>query len=322
MPILAFECTNWMPRFEQLSTIQMLHRIQSESFKYHYQNIHYVAGTLMRRTEPIPDYIQWLRSLADPYTLMNRSEIIAIPFGSVSPTNIHTLRRDIIEELYHHAIGEVAADLAGAMAEGAAPGYDNYSSMFDAAAGWVPPQEQEQDEEPEPEPEPEHTDEERLAEAAQAVRNATLEYGRLRKELKAKRDPTVPVFRGMWIKTPTADGRTVEPTPDMMATAAEIRDGTDGCPWPYHVYVNHARAEIEKGAECPITMERLSDCKMVQVSMNCGHIYEAHAITKWTNITGAQDAQCPACRTPIAGMWQLHVKPRTEQVAAGGAGSA
>jgi Anaphase-promoting complex subunit 11 RING-H2 finger len=72
-------------------------------------------------------------------------------------------------------------------------------------------------------------------------------------------------------------------------------------------------------------MERLSDCKMVQVSMNCGHIYEAHAITKWTNITGSQDAQCPACRTPIAGMWQLHVKPRTELVAAavaGGAGSA
>jgi len=319
IPILAFESNNWMPRFdERLVELQLLHKVQSEVFKHHYQNIQYVAGTLMRRTEPIADYIQWLRSLPDPYSIMNHADIRAIPFWSISPTNIHTLRRNTIEELYHSAIGEVAADLAGAMAEADAAAGDDYSSMFDAAAGYVAPEEEAEEEaeaEAEAEPEPEYTDEERLAEAAQAARNAALEYSRLRKEYKAHRDPSVPIFRSMWIKKPTADGRDVEPIPDEMATEVEVRMGTDGCPWPYHVYVNHARAEIEKGSMCPITMERLSECKVVNVSMNCGHIYEARAITKWTNVTGAQNAPCPSCRTPIAGMWQMRVKPRAEAAA-------
>ena len=319
MPILAFESTNWMPRFET----QMLYEIQGDSFKYYYQNIHYVAGTLMRRTEPIPDYIQWLRSLADPYIVTNSAEIRAIPFGSVSPMNVHTLRRDIIEELYHRAVGGGAVHLTGHTETLRLLGAYDPDSIFDAAAGYTAQEEEEEEEDEEPHPEADATLEERVSNAAQAVRNATLEYSRLRKELKAKRDPTVPIFRGMWIKTPTADGRGLEPTPDEMATAVEIREGTDGCPWPYHVYVNHARTEIEKGTECPITMERLSDCKTVKVSMNCGHIYEAHAITKWTNVAGAGNAQCPTCRTPIAGMWQMRVKGHAEADAAeGGAGSA
>ena len=65
---------------------------------------------------------------------------------------------------------------------------------------------------------------------------------------------------------------------------------------------------MNKGTECPITMERLSECKVINVSMNCGHIYDAAAISKWTKLTGSENAPCPACRTPIAGMWQIHVK--------------
>jgi len=298
IPIFAFESTNWMPRYEGLNTANLTHKLQGESFKYHYQNIHYAAGTLMRQTEPIPDYIRWLRSLPDPYSMMNHAEIRAIPYASLSPTNIHTLRRNAIEEIYYHAVHELAADLVGAVVEAEAAMDDDYSASFDGAAGYVPPAE------------PTHEDlVAEVQEAAMAARTAALEYSRLRRELKMKRDPTVPVIRGMWVKAPTADGRAVEPTPaDELATRIEVREGTDGCPWPYHVYVNHARAEMNKGTECPITMERLSECKVINVSMNCGHIYDAAAISKWTKLTGSENAPCPACRTPIAGMWQIHVK--------------
>jgi len=144
IPILAFECTNWMPRFEQLSDIHMLHQIQSVLFKHHYQNIQYVAGALMRRQTPLPSYITWLQSLPDPYTLMNRSEINAIPYIGLSPTNIHTLRRDIIMD-YHRrnmAAGTVIdAAVAAVAAQTPAVDDDDYSSMFDAAAGYVAPAE-------------------------------------------------------------------------------------------------------------------------------------------------------------------------------------
>jgi len=139
MPILAFESTNWMPRFET----QMLYQIQGDSFKYYYQNIHYVAGTLMRRTEPIPDYIQWLHSLADPYTVTNSAEIRAIPYAHVSPTNVHTLRRDIIEELYHRAVGGGAAHLTGHTETLRLLGAYDPDSIFDAAVGYVAPAETE-----------------------------------------------------------------------------------------------------------------------------------------------------------------------------------
>jgi len=143
IPILAFESSNWMPRFdEQLIELQLLHRIQGEMFKHHYQNINYVASALMRTTAPLPSYITWLQSLPDPYTLMNRSEIIAIPYIGLSPTNIHTLRRNIIID-YHRrnmAAGTVI-DAAVAAVQPPAVDYDDYSSMFDAAAGYVAPAE-------------------------------------------------------------------------------------------------------------------------------------------------------------------------------------
>jgi hypothetical protein len=142
--------TNWMPRFEPLSTIQVLHRIQSDVFKYHYQNIHYIAGVLMRRLQPLPPYIAWLQSLADPYAQMNRAEIRAIPYAHISPTSLHILRRNIIND-YHQrntVAGEVidaavAATVAAAAAQPPAVDYDDYiSSMFDAAAGYVAPAEE------------------------------------------------------------------------------------------------------------------------------------------------------------------------------------
>jgi hypothetical protein len=133
-----------MPRYEPLSTIQVLHRIQGEMFKHHYQNIHYVAGVLMRQQTPLPPYITWLQSLPDPYTLMNRSEIIAIPYIGLSPTNIHTLRRNIIID-YHRrntvALTVIDAAVATVAEQPPAVDYDDYSSMFDAAAGYVAPAE-------------------------------------------------------------------------------------------------------------------------------------------------------------------------------------
>ena len=140
IPILAFECTNWMPRYDQLSTIQILHRIHGDSFKQHYQNIHYIAGVLMRRLEPLPPYIAWLQSLPDPYAQMNRSEIRAIPYGHISPTSLHILRRNIIEDYCNRntAAGAVI-DAAVAAVQPPAVDYDDYSSMFDAAAGYVAP---------------------------------------------------------------------------------------------------------------------------------------------------------------------------------------
>ena len=138
IPILAFESSNWMPRFEPLSAIQMLHRIQGDSFKYHYQNIHYIAGALMRRQEPLPPYITWLQSLPDPYAQMNRAEICTIPYAHISPTNIHTLRRNIIED-YHQrntvAREVIDAAVAAPATQPPAVDYDDWSSMFDAAAG-------------------------------------------------------------------------------------------------------------------------------------------------------------------------------------------
>ena len=153
IPILAFESSNWMPRFEPLSEIQMLHRIQGDSFKYHYQNIHYVAGALMRRQMPLPLYIMWLQSLADPYAEMNRSEICTIPYAHISPTNIHTLRRNIIEDYCHrNMVAREVIDAAVAPATQPPPelphlneldGFtEDYSSMFDAAAGYVAPAEE------------------------------------------------------------------------------------------------------------------------------------------------------------------------------------
>jgi hypothetical protein len=148
---------------------------------------------------------------------------------------------------------------------------------------------------------------ERVAYAAQEARNTIKAYLRLRKEAKVERDPTVPQVLGVWIKKPTADGRSIEEGLDEMVTAVEVREGTDSCPWPFFVYENHVKAEIAKGSECPITMTSLALCKVVNVSMNCGHIYENKAIVAWTNVTGAENAKCPSCRSSIAGMWQMSV---------------
>jgi len=141
IPILAFESTNWMPRYEQLSTIQILHRLQGDTFIHHYRNINYVAGALMRTTAPLPPYITWLQSLADPYAVMNRSEIRAIPYVHISPTNVHTIRRNIIEDYCsgntaaNGLIDEAYAHMAPPPSAAPAVDYDDYISMFDAAAG-------------------------------------------------------------------------------------------------------------------------------------------------------------------------------------------
>jgi len=143
IPIIAFESTNWMPRFdERLVELQLLHKLQGETFKHHFQNINYVAGALMRTTAPLPPYITWLQSLADPYAVMNRSEIRAIPYAHISPTSLHILRLNIIED-YHqrNTVARNVIDAAVAAVQPPAVDYDDYSSMFDAAAGYVAPAE-------------------------------------------------------------------------------------------------------------------------------------------------------------------------------------
>jgi hypothetical protein len=148
IPILAFESSNWMPRFDaRLVELQLLHKIQGEIFKHHYQNINYIAGVLMRRQE-LPPYITWLQSLPDPYAQMNRTEICAIPYAHISPTSLHILRRNIIMDYCNRntVAGEVIDDAVAATVAAAVPtpqppavDYDDYSSMFDGAAGYVAP---------------------------------------------------------------------------------------------------------------------------------------------------------------------------------------
>ena len=284
--VLAFESTNWMPRYEGLS--HLIQKINGESFKYHYQHIYYVASILMKQATSASS--RWLQCIADPYSVMNHPDIRSIPCAHISPRNVHRLREETIEDIYYQSVHNLAMDLAIAAVEAE----DDYSASFDASVSQVAPP-----------AEPMETD---VEEAAKKARLATLEYTRLRKELKMKRDQSVPVFRGMWIKKPTADGRDVEPSVPGLATIDDVREGIDDCPWPYQVYKNHVKTEIEKGTQCPITMEPLSACKVLNVSMNCGHIYSTAAITQWTNMTGAENSMCPTCRTPIAGMWQMTVK--------------
>ena len=156
IPILAFENTNWMPRFIDLNVDNVLRKIQGMAFKHHFQNITYVAGALMRTTTPLPPYITWLQSLADPYAQMNRSEIRAIPYAHISPTSLHILRRNIIMD--YHQRNTVAGEIIDEAVAAAVPAppaalppatqppavdYDDYSYMFDAAAGYVAPAEEE-----------------------------------------------------------------------------------------------------------------------------------------------------------------------------------
>lgn len=127
IPILAFESTNWMPRTHTITTV--IHALEGESHMYHYQNIHYIAKELMSREDSAS--ISWLRSLADPYSLANHAEIRAIPYMHISPTNIHNLRRNIIENLYHRT---VAANY-GALSP--IPVEFEEDSIFDGAAGYT-----------------------------------------------------------------------------------------------------------------------------------------------------------------------------------------
>jgi len=148
IPILAFESSNWMPRFdEQLIELQLLHCIQGNMFKHHYQNIHYIAGVLMRRQTPLPPYITWLQSLPDPYAEMNRAEIRAISYAHISPTSLHILRRDIIMDYYQRntvARNVIDAAVAAVAAQPPLANDDDYSSMFDAAANYIVPAETEE----------------------------------------------------------------------------------------------------------------------------------------------------------------------------------
>lgn len=153
-----------------------------------------------------------------------------------------------------------------------------------------------------------------VTDAAQALRDAFANYTRIRKSVEDDNDPKIPLIIGAWIQKPTADGRGIEETFDEVVTDAEVRNGTDACPWPFFVYENHVNAEIAKGTECPITMVPLASCAYVNVSMNCGHIYETGAIQSWTHVTGRTSSSCPTCRAPIAGMWRMRVKSVTSSV--------
>ena len=100
-------------------------------------------------------YIPWLRSLADPYSLANHAEIRAIRYTYISPTNIHNLRRNIIENLYRRTVDivDVAANY-GALSP--IPVEFEEDSIFDGAAGYTTEEFEAREETvPEPETEPE-----------------------------------------------------------------------------------------------------------------------------------------------------------------------
>jgi hypothetical protein len=224
IPILAFESSNWMPRFdERLVELQLLHKLQGEIFKHHYQNINYIAGVLMYQQEPwTSPYISWLQSLADPYAQMNRAEIRAIPYAHISPTSLHILRLNIIED-YHqrNTVARNVIDAAVAAVQPPAVDYEDYSSMFDAAAGWVAPAE--------------------MNEPSIA--------------------PTIPAF----------------------------------------ILENHLAHEVQKGTECPITLEPLSSLAEVAMSPECGHFFDQEALKAWGNVQHSAGAEivCPVCRKQL-----------------------
>ena len=146
-----------------------------------------------------------------------------------------------------------------------------------------------------------------LPEAEARLREAVGVYIRTRDASKAPYDPSVPRIRGMWIMSPTEDGRALrDATAGSMLEVAsdiEIRDTASDCPWPYWVYKNHVDHELAKGGDCPIKGVPLASCLIVSVSMNCGHMFDHASIVTWAS--RKPDFACPVCRTPIAGLWHI-----------------
>lgn len=146
-----------------------------------------------------------------------------------------------------------------------------------------------------------------LPEAEARLREAVVVYIRTRDASKAPYDPSVPRIRGMWIMSPTEDGKTLRDngSGSMLEVTSdiEIRDTASDCPWPYWVYKNHVDHELAKGGDCPIKGVPLASCLIVSVSMNCGHMFDHAAIVTWAS--RKPDFSCPVCRTPIAGLWHI-----------------
>ena len=149
-----------------------------------------------------------------------------------------------------------------------------------------------------------------LREAERRLRQSVKVYIQARNAAQAPYDPSVPRIRGMWIMSPTGDGRTLRDNEagSMLEVASdiEIRETASDCPWPYWVYKNHVDREIAKGEECPIKGVPLSSCLIVSVSMNCGHMFDHAAIVAWAS--RKPDVSCPICRAPIAGLWHVRSK--------------
>ena len=149
-----------------------------------------------------------------------------------------------------------------------------------------------------------------IREAEIRLRQSVNVYIQARNNAKAPYDPSVPRIRGMWIMSPTGDGRTLRDNEagSMLEVASdiEVRETASDCPWPYWVYKNHVEREIAKGEECPIKGVPLSSSLIVSVSMNCGHVFDHAAIVAWAS--RKPDVSCPICRTPIAGLWHVRSK--------------
>ena len=64
---------------------------------------------------------------------------------------------------------------------------------------------------------------------------------------------------------------------------------------PKFILENHVAAEKAKGAECPMLMVPLSECRSVTVSTVCGHIFDTEAFKTWNR----DHRECAVCRTQI-----------------------
>jgi hypothetical protein len=66
-------------------------------------------------------------------------------------------------------------------------------------------------------------------------------------------------------------------------------------PMPKEIGDTLIEAAVQRGDECPILYNKLSDCDSVSIT-SCFHTFDSAALNEWRSTSGI----CPCCRTPIA----------------------
>lgn len=74
-------------------------------------------------------------------------------------------------------------------------------------------------------------------------------------------------------------------------------------PMPKEVGDTLIQAAVQRGDECPILYNKLSDCDSVSIT-SCFHAFDSAALNEWRSTSGI----CPCCRTPIASVVTKRVR--------------